>query len=120
MAFLDDDPALREAVASYYQRRQGIERSPDDILVGPGSKELMFILQLVYYGDLVVPTPAWVSYAPQAHILGKPVTYVPTRPETNYELELDEGTVFDPEDRTIQIVAVDFAQTLVIDLLEGF
>lgn len=38
----------------------------------------------------------------------------------NYELELDEGTVFDPEDRTIQIVSVDFAQTLVIDLLEGF
>jgi hypothetical protein len=38
----------------------------------------------------------------------------------NYELELDEATVFDPEDRTIQIVSVDFAQTLVIDLLEGF
>jgi outer membrane lipopolysaccharide assembly protein LptE/RlpB len=38
----------------------------------------------------------------------------------NYELDLEEGTVFDPEDRTIQIVSVDFAQTLVIDLLEGF
>ncbi len=38
----------------------------------------------------------------------------------NYELELEEATVFDPEDQTIQIVAADFAQTLVIDLLEGF
>jgi outer membrane lipopolysaccharide assembly protein LptE/RlpB len=38
----------------------------------------------------------------------------------NYELDIDEATVFDPEDQTIQIVSVDFAQTLVIDLLEGF
>lgn len=38
----------------------------------------------------------------------------------NYELDIDEATVFDPEDRTIQTVSTDFAQTLVIDLLEGF
>jgi aspartate aminotransferase len=71
-------PALREAIAAYYQRRQGIERSPEDILVGPGSKELMFILQLVYYGDLVIPTPSWVTYAPQAHIIGRHIRWVPT------------------------------------------
>ena len=26
----------------------------DDVLVGPGSKELLFLLQLVFYGDLVI------------------------------------------------------------------
>ena len=46
---------------------------PDDVLIGPGSKELMFLLQLVYYGDLVIPTPCWVSYAPQAQIIGRKV-----------------------------------------------
>lgn len=51
-------PALREAVAEYHSRRNGIERSANDVLIGPGSKELMFLLQFVYYGDLVIPAPS--------------------------------------------------------------
>ncbi len=51
---------------SYHRRSPGARRSAEDVLIGPGSKELMFLLQLVYYGDLVIPTPSWVSYAPQA------------------------------------------------------
>lgn len=83
-------PALRAAVAEYLRRKQGLEFAPDDILVGPGSKELMFILQLVYYGDLVIPTPSWVSYAPQAHIIGRQIRWVPTRPEHGWQLTPDE------------------------------
>jgi aspartate aminotransferase len=60
------------------------------VLVGPGSKELMFILQLVYYGDLVIPGPSWVSYAPQAHIIGRQVRWVPTRPENKWLLTPEE------------------------------
>ena len=59
---------LREAVAHYHARSQGMTCAGEDVLVGPGSKELMFLLQLVFYGDLVIPTPTWVSYAPQAQI----------------------------------------------------
>jgi len=59
---------LREAVAEYHCRADGICYSPDNVLIGPGSKELMFLLQYVYYGDLVIPTPSWVSYSPQALI----------------------------------------------------
>jgi len=35
---------LREAVAEHHHRVFGIECTADDVLVGPGSKELMFIL----------------------------------------------------------------------------
>lgn len=40
----------------------------------------------------------------------------------DFELTLDEGqgTVIDDEDPTIQLVSREFAQTLVIDMLEGF
>ncbi|ADE16234.1 aminotransferase class I and II [Nitrosococcus halophilus Nc 4] len=75
-------PALREAIVGYYQRTEGLDYSPDKILVGPGSKELMFIVQLVYYGDLVIPTPSWVSYAPQASIIGRHLRWLPTQIET--------------------------------------
>jgi aspartate aminotransferase len=83
-------PELRQAITGYYQRCQGIARTPDEVLIGPGSKELLFLVQLVYYGDLVIPTPSWVSYYPQALIAGRRVTWVRTRPENDWR--------FSPED----------------------
>lgn len=83
-------PALRDAVASYHNRSDGLRRVGADVLIGPGSKELMFLLQLVYYGDLLVPTPAWVSYAPQAQIIGRPVRWLNTRPENGWRLTPEE------------------------------
>lgn len=83
-------PALREAVSEYYHRSQGVARTPDDVLIGPGSKELMFILQLVYYGEIVIPSPAWVSYAPQARIIGRQINWIHTRRENDWLLTPDE------------------------------
>jgi len=82
-------PELRVAVADYHRRRFRVPASASDVLIGPGSKELMFLLQLVYYGDLVIPTPSWVSYAPQAEIVGRKVRWVPTRAEDDWRLTPD-------------------------------
>lgn len=71
-------PELREAVADYHRRRHGTGCDAADVLIGPGSKELMFLLQVVYRGDLLIPTPAWVSYAPQAQIVGRTVRLLHT------------------------------------------
>lgn len=83
-------PELRDAIAEYHRRRQQIDPVGEDVLVGPGSKELMFLLQLVYYGDLVIPTPSWVSYAPQAHIIGRQIRWLQTRRENDWRLTPDE------------------------------
>jgi len=69
---------LRQAITIYFHNRHGLRTDWQNILIGPGSKELMFLLQLAYYGDLIVPIPSWVSYAPQAHIVGRPVRWVAT------------------------------------------
>ena len=81
---------LRSAVAEWHYKRQGLDFCEEDVLIGPGSKELMFILQLVYYGDLVIPTPSWVSYAPQAHIIGRHVRWLPTHFENDWLLMPEE------------------------------
>jgi aspartate aminotransferase len=81
---------LRNAVAEYHHRNQGIECTAEDVLIGPGSKELMFLLQLVYYGDLVIPTPSWVSYAPQAQIIGRHVRWLPTHSADYWHLTPEE------------------------------
>jgi aspartate aminotransferase len=50
----------------------------------------MFLLQMVYYGDLIVPTPAWVSYAPQARIIGRHVHFVRTERSNGWRLSPDQ------------------------------
>jgi aspartate aminotransferase len=80
---------LRNAVADYHRRAEGIGCTGDDVLIGPGSKQLMFLLQLVYYGDLVVPSPAWVSYAPQARIIGRNIFWLHTRREDGWRVTPD-------------------------------
>jgi aspartate aminotransferase len=92
-------PELRHAVAEHHRREFGIECTEDDVLIGPGSKELMFILQLVYYGDIVIPTPAWVSYAPQAQIIGRQIRLLHTQAKNGWRLtpeQLDELCRSDP------------------------
>ncbi|MGD9163917.1 MAG: pyridoxal phosphate-dependent aminotransferase, partial [Chromatiales bacterium] len=81
---------LREAVAGYHRRLDGIDRDAEDVLIGPGSKELMFILQLVFYGDLVIPAPSWVSYSPQASIVGRQIRRVETQRHNGWRLQADE------------------------------
>lgn len=80
---------LRRAVAEYHRQANSLPGAADDVLIGPGSKELMFILQLVYYGDLVIPTPSWVSYAPQANIIGRKVRWIPTDRSDSWMLRPD-------------------------------
>jgi aspartate aminotransferase len=93
-------PELRSAVAGYYQRTQGLSFAGEDVMIGPGSKELMFILQLVYYGELVIPTPSWVSYAPQAHIIGRQIKWLETEARNNWKVtpeNLEKLCSEDPE-----------------------
>ncbi len=77
---------LRKAVAAHVEKRLGIDRTAEDVVIGPGSKELLFLLQLVYAGDLVVPTPAWGSAIPQAVLLGRHVVHVHASAEDGFLL----------------------------------
>jgi aspartate aminotransferase len=69
---------LREAVARFHQIQDNLDIDPNNVMIGPGSKELLFLLQLTYYGEIIVPSPAWVSYIPQAKIIGRSIKSVHT------------------------------------------
>ncbi len=79
-------PALREAVARFHRDREQIDAHRDGVLIGPGSKELMFLLQLTFYGEIIVTSPCWVSYLPQARIIGRAVTVIPRSFEQGWKL----------------------------------
>ena len=78
--------SLREAVANYYINEENISIAPDNVLIGPGSKELMFILQMVLECITIIPSPSWVSYEPQSIILKKQYSYLNTSFENSYLL----------------------------------
>ena len=40
-------PGLRQAVAAHHAREDGLECHAEQVVIGPGSKELLFLLQLV-------------------------------------------------------------------------
>ncbi len=85
---------LRRAIAHYAERKAGIDRTAEDVLVAPGAKPLTFLLQLVFRGDIIVPTPAWTPYAAQARVLGRPIRWLHTRAEDGFMITpeaLDEA-----------------------------
>ncbi len=79
--------ALREAVANYHQRKFGLATTAEDVLIGPGSKELLFLTQMIYQGELLLPQPSWVSYEPQAHLASKGHHWLATKVENGYLLD---------------------------------
>jgi aspartate aminotransferase len=83
---------LRGAVARFHQTKDQVDAKPEYVMVGPGSKELMFLLQLVYYGDIIIPTPCWVSYVPQAKIIGRKVHLIQTTFEEKWRITADRIT----------------------------
>ena len=77
---------LRLAAVKYFAKRLGIPDDGYEALVGPGSKELIFDFQMAIEGDLLLPVPSWVSYAPQALMLGDSVVWIPTSLSDSYHL----------------------------------
>src|SRR3989442_11212865 len=72
---------LRQAIAEYLARKRGLTFSSDQIIVAPGSKPLLYALLQVLQGDLLLPIPSWVSYAPQARLAGRRGIGVETDPD---------------------------------------
>ncbi len=68
---------LREAAAGYWTRR-GIPAAADRVIVGPGSKPLLFALLRSLGGAVALPKPCWVSYAAQLDLVGQDAEHVAT------------------------------------------
>ena len=81
---------LREEVANYHSNKNQYKYNAESVIIGPGSKELIFQTQLVLNCDLLLPSPSWVSYEPQAQIINKKVHWIKATAETNWHLDPEE------------------------------
>jgi aspartate aminotransferase len=75
---------LRSAIANYLNKNYSNNFKADDIVIGPGTKELMLLTHLVFNGEILLPAPSWVSYQPQASIAKNKVHWIQTSSDTNW------------------------------------
>ncbi len=62
---VDGIPSLKQAIVDKYKRENGLDYTPDQVLVSVGGKQSFFNLAqaLLEKGDeVVIPAPYWVSY----------------------------------------------------------
>ena len=85
--------SLREAICEKLRSENGLSYAPTDIVVGNGAKHELanIILTLVNPGDeVVIPTPAWVSYVELVKLAdGEPVC-VPAKAENGLKMTAAE------------------------------
>ena len=69
-------PELCTRAKDYFCARLGLDATAYECVVAPGSKLILYALQMAIEGDLILPVPSWVSYAPQAAMLGDSVYWL--------------------------------------------
>ncbi|HEV8674256.1 MAG TPA: pyridoxal phosphate-dependent aminotransferase [Methylomirabilota bacterium] len=86
-------PELREAIAKHVEATRGVPVAPDEVVVTPGAKPIMFfaILALVNRGDEVVyPNPGFPIYESVINFVGGVPVPIPLLEETGFGFDLAE------------------------------
>ncbi len=80
---------LRQTIAAWFKSRFELNFDPANILIAPGSKELLFLVQMALDAVLILPSPSWVSYHPQSRLAGNSSIWIETREEDDWCLSAD-------------------------------
>ncbi|HEY1771371.1 MAG TPA: pyridoxal phosphate-dependent aminotransferase [Chthoniobacterales bacterium] len=86
-------PALRETIAQYVSETRRVEATPEEVVVVPGGKPIIFftILALVDEGDEVIyPNPGFPIYESMINYLGGKAVPIQLREEMDFRFDTDE------------------------------
>ena len=84
---------LREAICTKLKRDNGLEYSPDQIVVSTGAKQSIAnaVLSIVDAGDeVIIPTPYWVTYSEIVKLGQGVVKFVNTSIQNGYKITAEE------------------------------
>jgi aspartate aminotransferase len=86
------DP-LREAIAVDARARKGIEARPEQVIVTPGAKPIMFYAMLALVGDgdeVIYPNPGFPIYESMASFVGGRPVAAPLREANDFRMDVEE------------------------------
>ncbi|MBR9860807.1 pyridoxal phosphate-dependent aminotransferase [bacterium] len=84
-------PELKQAICDKFKRENGLDYSPNEVMVSTGAKQCIMncILSLVQTGDeVIIPLPYWVSYSEMVRFSGAEPVFVPSIFEEGFKLDL--------------------------------
>ena len=100
-------PPLRQAIADDINRTRGIKVGPENVVVTPGGKPIMFfvMLSLLNEGDEVIyPNPGFPIYESVINFIGAKPVPIKMREENQFRLNVDELiSLITPKTRMIVI-----------------
>jgi aspartate aminotransferase len=86
-------PELRQTIADYVGRTRNIKVAPEEVVVVPGGKPIIFftILALIDEGDEVIyPNPGFPIYESMIHYVGGKAVPIHLREERDFSLDVNE------------------------------
>jgi aspartate/methionine/tyrosine aminotransferase len=86
-------PDLRETIAQYVSHTRGVEVSPDEVVVVPGGKPIMFftMLALIDEGDEVIyPNPGFPIYESMINYVGGKAVPIQLHEERDFAMDVRE------------------------------
>jgi aspartate/methionine/tyrosine aminotransferase len=86
-------PAVRQTLSEHVSRTRNIETRPDEVVVTPGAKPIMFfvILALLNEGDeAIYPDPGFPIYESMINFVGARAVPLPLREEKAFRFDPDE------------------------------
>jgi aspartate aminotransferase len=86
-------PAVREATAAYVTKRTGVPTSAENVVLVPGSKNILAFLLLatIEAGDeVIVPDPGYAIYRSLVNFIGAVPVSAPIRQSNDFRLDVDE------------------------------
>jgi aspartate/methionine/tyrosine aminotransferase len=100
-------PELRSAIATFSGKKRGLTFSPEQVVVTPGGKPIMFYLMLALAepGDEVIyPNPGFPIYESMINFVGAKAVPTPLREEREFRLDVEElESLITPRTRLIII-----------------
>jgi aspartate aminotransferase len=86
-------PEVRKAIADYVTRTRGVEFSPENVVLTPGAKPIMFfvILALLQHGDeAIYPNPGFPIYESMINFTGAKAVPLHLKQENNFNVDIKE------------------------------
>lgn len=84
---------LRKAVAKWIGAAHGLTIEPSEVIVSSGAKQSIYnaVFALIDEGDeVIIPTPAWVSYNDIVKLAGGRPVNVPTKASENFQVRAED------------------------------
>lgn len=80
---------LKEAICAKFKKDNGLEYTPDEVLVSCGAKHSIFniVVALCQEGEeVIIPSPYWVSYPEMVKVAGAKAVILDTGENTNFKI----------------------------------